>query len=170
MDNLGLKFAVTTRGPTKFTTQDPRPVHAPLQPVNKESADGWGDRRTFVPSAKLAEQVLPQLIPAGLLEMLPVPRPVRTKAKVGSAVVKAGVASLATAQPPGKNINRMKITSACLHAVRKLAIHRPPFVFSTQSPLLPVGFRRRCLLDLPATITAGGPRTRCHCLGFCRPS
>lgn len=56
------------------TEQGPVPVHAPLQPVNVDPVVAAVDKLTTVPLAKLAEQVAPQLIPAGLL--LTDPRPV----------------------------------------------------------------------------------------------
>jgi hypothetical protein len=49
------------------------PPHAPLQPLKLEPLAGLAVRVTFVFAAKLAEQVLPQLIPAGLLVTVPEP-------------------------------------------------------------------------------------------------
>ena len=51
------------------------PVQAPDQPVKLEPAVGAAVRVTDVPLLKLAEHVLPQLIPAGLLVTVPVPAP-----------------------------------------------------------------------------------------------
>ena len=53
------------------------PVQAPLQPINVEPAVGVAVRVILVPAGKLAEQVEPQLIPAGSLVMFPEPFPVR---------------------------------------------------------------------------------------------
>jgi hypothetical protein len=49
------------------------PVHAPLNPEKLYPAAGVADRATFVPSLKLAEQVVGQSIPAGLLVTVPLP-------------------------------------------------------------------------------------------------
>ena len=57
-------------------THEPLPVHAPLHAVNLEVESGVAVRVTEVPLAKGAEQTLltvPQLIPAGVLVMLPLP-------------------------------------------------------------------------------------------------
>jgi hypothetical protein len=54
--------------------QEPVPVQPPpLQPVNVEPAAGVAVRVTAVPLAKAAEQVAPQEMPAGVLEMVPAP-------------------------------------------------------------------------------------------------
>ena len=58
------------------TTHDPVPEHPPpLQPVNVEPAAGAAVSVTAVPLVKLAEQVAPQVMPAGALVMVPVPVP-----------------------------------------------------------------------------------------------
>ena len=57
------------------TTQELVPVHAPLQLVKVEPAFGEADKATEVPAGKDALQVLPQLIPAGVLVTVPLPVP-----------------------------------------------------------------------------------------------
>jgi len=57
------------------------PVQAPDQPVKLEPAAGAAVSVTDVPLLKLAEQVLPQLIPAGLLVTVPVPVPARVRVR-----------------------------------------------------------------------------------------
>ena len=49
------------------------PAHAPLNPEKLYPAAGVADRATVVPSLKLAEQVVGQSIPAGLLVTVPLP-------------------------------------------------------------------------------------------------
>ena len=71
-----LNVAVTDRVWLIATTHAPVPLQAPLQPANVEPEAGVGVRVTWVPSAKLAEQVGPQLIPAGELVTVPDPVPV----------------------------------------------------------------------------------------------
>ena len=56
----------------------------PLQPVNVEPAAGVATRATTVPRLNDAEQVLPQLRPAGLLVTIPVPVPTVETATVKS--------------------------------------------------------------------------------------
>jgi hypothetical protein len=67
------------------TTQEPVPVHAPLQPVKVEPADAVAVSVTDAPLVKPNEQVAPQLIPAG--ELVTVPLPVPALASVIVAVV-----------------------------------------------------------------------------------
>src|ERR671937_186694 len=56
------------------TVQVPLPVQSPLQPVKVEPASAVAVSVTVVPSAKEAEQVAPQSMPAG--ELVTVPEPV----------------------------------------------------------------------------------------------
>jgi hypothetical protein len=55
------------------TLQLPPPAHAPPQPLKLEPLAGVAVSVTALPLAKLAEQVLPQLIPAGLELTVPLP-------------------------------------------------------------------------------------------------
>ena len=68
---LELNVAVTERAAVIDTVHVPVPVHAPLQPANVEPDAGVALKVTTVPLLKEAEQVLPQLIPAGLLVTVP---------------------------------------------------------------------------------------------------
>jgi hypothetical protein len=71
-----INVAVTVRAALMLTTQDPVPVHAPLHPLNTDDAfAGVAVRVIWVPALKIAEQVDPQLIPAGLEETVPAPKP-----------------------------------------------------------------------------------------------
>ncbi|HSB78889.1 MAG TPA: hypothetical protein VLM91_08885 [Candidatus Methylomirabilis sp.] len=67
---------MTLLAASTVTEHVPVPVHAPLQPVKVEVLAGVAVRVTLVPEVKLALQVLPQLIPAGLLVSVPVPVPI----------------------------------------------------------------------------------------------
>lgn len=68
--------------------QAPVPVHAPLQPVKAEPAAGLAARLIAAPEANVAEQLAPQLIPAGTLVTVPVPVPdlLTFKVNVGTNV------------------------------------------------------------------------------------
>jgi hypothetical protein len=58
------------------TVQAPVPEQAPPQPAKTEPGEGLWDKVTTVPETKLAEQVPPQLMPAGLDVIDPDPLPV----------------------------------------------------------------------------------------------
>src|SRR5881628_3481596 len=77
----------------------PVPEHPPpLQPVKIEPAAGAAVRVTAVPLVKLAEQVAPQVIPAGALVTVPLPVPalLTVSAKVGSVKVTVTVVAAET--------------------------------------------------------------------------
>src|SRR5512145_1288623 len=68
---LPLKVAVTDRAWVMETVQFPVPEQAPLQPTNVEPLAAEAVRVTLVLLAKLALQVLPQLMPAGFEVTVP---------------------------------------------------------------------------------------------------
>ena len=71
-----MKVAVTVVAAETVTTHDPVPEQPPpLQPVKVEPAAGAAVSVTAVPLVKLAAQVAPQVMPAGLLVMVPAPVP-----------------------------------------------------------------------------------------------
>ena len=78
-----LKVAVTVVAAETVTVQAPVPVHPPpLQPVKVEPAAAVAVSVTAVPLAKLAEQVAPQLMPAGALVTVPLPVPAGVTVRV----------------------------------------------------------------------------------------
>ena len=70
-----VKVAVTDLAASIVTRHAPVPEHAPDHPVKLEVAAGVAVSVTTVPVSNEAEQVAPQLIPAGELETEPVPLP-----------------------------------------------------------------------------------------------
>lgn len=66
-----------------MTVQVVVPVQAPLHPPNFAPLVGVAVRVTEVPLENMALQVLPQLIPAGLLVTVPVPLPERVTVSCG---------------------------------------------------------------------------------------
>jgi hypothetical protein len=77
------------------TTQEPVPVQAPLQPVKVEPVAGTALKLTDVPLAKFALQVVPQLIPTGVLVTVPVPVPFLVTFNAKLVILKVAVTNLA---------------------------------------------------------------------------
>ena len=67
--------AVTVRAAVMVTAHAPVPEQPPPHPVKNEPASGACERFTTVPWLYVAEQVEPQLIPAGELVTVPPPVP-----------------------------------------------------------------------------------------------
>src|SRR5207244_10324548 len=71
-----VKVAVTVVPAERVIVHDPVPEQPPpVQPLKVEPAAGIGVSVTAVPLVKLAEQVAPQVIPAGALVTVPLPVP-----------------------------------------------------------------------------------------------
>jgi hypothetical protein len=68
-------WAITEVWEVSVTTHEFIPEHPPDQPVKIDPDAGVAVRLTFVPEVKFAVQVDPQLIPEGLLLIIPVPVP-----------------------------------------------------------------------------------------------
>lgn len=84
----GPKFATTDLAADIVTAQAPVPLQAPDHPRNADPDPGTAARLTVVPKPKLAEHVVPQLIPAGKLVTVPLPVPdlLTVKANAGMNV------------------------------------------------------------------------------------
>ena len=72
---LTLKVAPTVVSASIVTLHVPLPVQPPVHPPNDDPVAAAAVSVTAVPLLKLAEQVDPQLMPAGLLVMVPEPLP-----------------------------------------------------------------------------------------------
>ena len=70
-----MNVAVTEVLAVRVTAHVLVPVQAPDQPTNVEPALGAAVSVTVVPLAKLALHVVPQLMPEGLLVIVPAPVP-----------------------------------------------------------------------------------------------
>src|SRR3989441_10132265 len=101
---VGAKVAVTVVAAETVATEVRVPVQPPpLQPMKAEPAAGFAVRVTTVPLTKLAEQLAPQAMPAGLLVTVPEAAPavatVSTKVGVKVAVTVVAAASVTTQLP-----------------------------------------------------------------------
>ena len=70
-----VNVAVTEMGALPATVQAVAPAQPPLQPVKVEPLVGVAVRVTALPGGYVAEQVLPQMIPSGVLATIPAPAP-----------------------------------------------------------------------------------------------
>ena len=70
-----MNVAVTEVLAVRVKLQVPVPIQAPDQPVNVEPVLGAAVSVTDVPLAKVALHVCPQLMPEGLLVIVPAPVP-----------------------------------------------------------------------------------------------
>ncbi len=77
-----MKPAVTFCAFVMLNVQVRVPLQAPLQPLKVEPVAAVAVRVTGVPLSKLELQVLPQLIPAGVLVTLPLPFPLLVTLRV----------------------------------------------------------------------------------------
>jgi hypothetical protein len=96
-ENVGAaKVAVTDCAALRVTLQTPVPVQAPLQPVNVDPVPATAVNAT-VPLANVVEQIVPQLMPAGLLVTVPAPV---TETVSGNVVTALMTARKASSLPP----------------------------------------------------------------------
>src|SRR5437870_7755959 len=84
---IKLNVAVTAVAALMVAKHDAVPEQAPLQPRKTDPADAAAVSVTATPVTKLAEQVFPQLIPAGVLETLPLPAPAKLTERGNSGKV-----------------------------------------------------------------------------------
>jgi hypothetical protein len=94
-----MNVAVTDCAEFIVTLQLPVPLQAPLQLLNSQPPTGSGVRLTCDPWAKPAVHVVPQLIPEGVLNTLPLPVMLTDKLTAGENVAVTDVAPfIVTAQ------------------------------------------------------------------------
>lgn len=83
------KVAPTVLAAVIVTEQIPVPEQAPVHPLNRLPADGVAVSVTCVPALKAVWQLVPQLMPRGLLLTLPLPDILTLSTKVDGAKVTA---------------------------------------------------------------------------------
>ena len=181
---LVLKVAVTALAALMVTEHVPVPVQAPDQLANAEPVPAAAVSVTTVPLAKLAPQVVPQLIPAGLLVTVPVPVPafVTVNAKVVVVVLNVAVTALAAVivtahvlvpvQAPLQPANVEPVPAAAV-SVTTVPLAKPALHVVPQ--LIPAGLLVTVPVPVPALVTVNAKfvvvaRLRSHALRPCVPA
>ena len=158
---VSLKLAVTLVTPLTRTVQVPVPGHpvTPLQPMKVESVTATAVRITEVLKVKLAEQVIPQLMPPVELVTVPLPFPARTtvrsyvlSTKVAVTVVSAviGTVQLPVPEqfPPAQPMKVEPVAGVAVRVIGALNISQ-----QFEGQLMPPGSPVTMPLPVPASVT-----------------
>src|SRR5213080_4433646 len=157
-----LKVAVTVVAAETVTTQVPVPEHPPpLQPLKVEPVAGLAVSVTAVPLVKLAEQVAPQVIPAGELVTVPLPVPtlLTVSAKLGRlkvAVTGVAVETVTTQVPVPEHpppLQPLKVEPAAGLAVSVTAVPLAKLAEQVAPQVMPAGELVTVPLPVPAGVT-----------------
>src|SRR6058998_602398 len=157
-----VKVAVTVVAALRVTVQAPGPEQPPpLQPLKVEPAAGAAVSVTAVPLAKLAAQVAPQVMPAGLLVTVPAPVPALETVSVKVCRVKVAVTVVAPesvtvqgpvpAQPPP--LQPLKVEPAAGAAVSVTAVPLVKLAAQVAPQVMPAGALVTAPLPVPALLT-----------------
>src|SRR5207253_6682643 len=157
-----VNVAVTVVAAESVTTHDPVPEQPPLvQPVKVDPAAAVAVNVIAVPLVKLAEQVAPQLIPAGELVTVPLPVPagVTVRVKVWSVKVAVTVVPAESVivhapvpeQPPP--VQPVKVEPATGVAVNVTAVPLVKLAEQVAPQVIPTGALVTVPLPVPALLT-----------------
>ena len=165
-----LNVAVTVLATLTVTVQAV-PEQAPVQPAKVEPAAGVAVRVTTVPGVTDCEQLVPQLIPAGVLVTVPPPEPLFVTESVTGAMLNVAVTKVAvltvTEQvlvPEHAPVQPAKVEPAAGAAVRVTAVPGVTDCEQVVPQLMPAG----ALLIVPEpdpflvtdSVTGTGPAGR----------
>jgi len=153
-----VNVAVTVVAAESATVQVPAPEHPPpLQPLKVEPAAGTAVSITAVPLVKLAAQVAPQVMPAGLLVTLPAPAPaletVSVKVGVNVAVTVVAAETVTTHDPVPEQpppLQPPKVEPAAGAAVSVTAVPLVKLAAQVAPQVMPAGL----LVTVPAPVPA----------------
>ena len=164
LEGFNAKLAVTLLAAFIVTTHDPVPVQAPPQPVKLEPLTGVALKVTLEALLKVAVQVVPQLMPAGVLETAPVPVPflVMVSANVVGAIrlnvaVTDFTASIVTSQvnavPVQAPLQPAKLEPLMIEAVNFTMVFWLNEALQIGSQLMPAGLLETLPDPDPALLT-----------------
>src|SRR5947199_1676642 len=159
---MSVNGAVTMGPALRVTLQAPGPEQPPpLQPLKVEPAAGAAVSVTAVPLAKLAAQVAPQVMPAGLLVTVPAPVPALETVSVKVCRVKVAVTVVAALrvtvqapvpeQPPP--VQPPKVEPAAGAAVSVTAVPLAKLAVQVAPQVMPAGALVTAPLPVPALLT-----------------
>src|SRR5882724_2381161 len=159
---MSVNVAVTVVAALRVTVQAPGPEQPPpLQPLKVEPAAGAAVSVTAVPLAKLAAQVAPQVMPAGLLVTVPAPVPALETVSVKVCRVKVAVTVVAaesvTVQAPGPEqpppLQPLKVEPVVGTAVSVTAVPLVKLAAQVAPQVMPAGALVTAPLPVPALLT-----------------
>src|SRR2546425_5126085 len=159
--------AVTVVAALRVTVQVPVPLHPPpLERVRVEPAAGAAVSVTAVPLEKLAEQVAPQVIPAGALVTVPLPVPAGVTVRANVCRVKVAVTvvaaeSVSTQAPVPEHpppLQPLKVEPAAGVAVSVTTGPLPKLAAHVAPPGIPTGELVAVPLPGPALLTVRAER------------
>jgi len=143
---FGVKVAATLSAAFIVTLQAV-PLHAPLQPLKLQPEAGMAARLTCVPAAKLALQVAPQLMPAGMLVTVPLPLSLTARVnegevfcvKVARTLSAAFIVTLQAPLPPHAPLHPLKFQPNAGVAVRVTGVPAAKLALQLAPQSMPAG-------------------------------
>lgn len=154
----GLNVAARAAAALTVTLQAPVPEHAPLHPPNIELAPAEAVSVTCVPCVKLAEHVVGQLMPAGLLFTVPVPETLTVSSCAGLNVAVTALAAitvtLQACVPEHNPLHPLNIELVFGEAVSVTCVFRAKLAEHDVGQLIPAGLL--VTVPGPVAVTVSG--------------
>jgi hypothetical protein len=129
-----LKVAVTAVAAFTVTVQPAVPAQAPPQPTNVEPAAGVAVSVNGVPGVTVSVQSLPQLMPAGVLDTVPAPVPLRVTVRATGADVAVPLTARETVSPPAMTFTLVANVLTAVGAKRMVTTWLAPAASDQEPP------------------------------------